>query len=188
MHFPVVFNGNQNPGNCAGQKLNHEHDFQVIGGKWRTIIGLSFFLWWAIGYVGVAGIVILFPDWRDAWLTMSLPTVLFALYYFVIPESPMWLICHGREAEAKAILDKASVRNGLTPISAHHWSKILEATGHSNAIMNAVPTIKEVSRDDDAASDVTYSSSASSSGGGGYLSLIKTPNVRKKTLILFTSW
>lgn len=60
-------------------------------------------------------------------LFMSLPTLLFSVYIFLIPESPMWLYCNQREREAKDILDRAALKNGIEPITEKHWEKILEA-------------------------------------------------------------
>lgn len=135
---------------------------EVVNGKWRTILGCGTFLFWGVGYITLPGIVWLFPNWRHAWAAMSLPTVLFAAYYYIIPESPLWLICNSREEEAKAILRDAAKRNGMEPMTKAQWNKIMEASALGSQ------------------SDVSSSS--------GFTSLVKTPNLRKRSLILFISW
>ena len=81
-------------------------------------------------------IVWLLPNWRHSMLAMSLPTLLFSVYAFLIPESPMWLYCNQRESEAKKILDEAALKNGMEPITEKHWAKILEAKLQSERLIS----------------------------------------------------
>jgi len=90
---------------------------EILGnGKWRTIVGLSTLYFWAFGFVTISAIVYALPNWRWAFLAVSLPTVLFANYAYLIPESPMWLISQGHISQAQAILNEAATKNGLPPV------------------------------------------------------------------------
>jgi hypothetical protein len=91
---------------------------EILGnGKWRTIVGLSTLYFWAIGFVTVSAIVYALPNWRWAFFAISLPTLLFLNYAYLIPESPMWLISQGLIVQAQRILNEAAVRNGLRPVN-----------------------------------------------------------------------
>jgi MFS family permease len=90
---------------------------EILGnGKWRTIVGLSTLYFWAMGFVTISGIVYALPNWRWAFLAVSLPTLLFANYAYLIPESPMWLISQGRVHQAQDILNDAARTNGLPAV------------------------------------------------------------------------
>ena len=97
---------------------------EILGnGKWRTIVGLSTLYFWAMGFVTVGAIVYALPNWRWAFLAISLPTLLFVNYAYLIPESPMWLISQGLLSEAQVILNQAALRNKLPPVQGHHSQK-----------------------------------------------------------------
>jgi len=88
------------------------------------VVGLSTLYFWAAGFVTVSAIVFALPNWRMAFLAMSLPTLAFINFSKVIPESPMWLISQGRIPEAQQILNEAASRNGLNPVT--ELAKIVE--------------------------------------------------------------
>ena len=96
--------------------------------KKRVIYGLSTLGCWAIGYVSTPGIVYLLPNWRIAFLAMSLPTLLFVFYLWVLPESPTWLIHKGRIEEAAAILEQVSLKNNLPILDESFIRKTEEAS------------------------------------------------------------
>ncbi len=136
---------------------------ESLGGKWRTIVGLgTFFIAWSLGYVLTALVCWQLTDWREAWFAMSAPTLFFVIYAFAIPESPMWLVIRGRNDEARETVNAARIDNGLKPLDDDIvWCKMLEAYR---------------SESDDGDSD------------SGPLSVLKAPNARKRSLILFTVW
>jgi putative MFS transporter len=92
-------------------------EFAPTEHRGRTVVLLESF--WAYGTVLAAligaTIVPLHEGWRIALLLGTLP----ALYIFVIrrtiPESPRWLLAHGREREARAIAQQAGVKIDMTP-------------------------------------------------------------------------
>ncbi|MGI6870630.1 MULTISPECIES: MFS transporter [Amycolatopsis] len=56
--------------------------------------------------------------WRAILIVPVAGAVIFILLYRSLPESPRWLVLHGRSAEAEKILRAAEVREGLdTPVS-----------------------------------------------------------------------
>jgi len=76
--------------------------------------------------------------WRWMFVAVVVPSVIFTIASFLIPESPRWLLTHGREADAASVLSRvgganyarAEVTNIDTAISAEasearsNWSEI----------------------------------------------------------------
>ncbi|XP_028178694.1 organic cation transporter protein-like isoform X1 [Ostrinia furnacalis] len=85
---------------------------ELVGGKWVTIAGVCNFFPLPLAYIIVSLLSIVMPNWRDLQLTLSLPGCLLLLLWFVLPESPRWLLSMGRTQEAKVILEKAAKFNG----------------------------------------------------------------------------
>lgn len=152
---------------------------EVVSGKWKIILGCGTFIFWIIGYVSIPLIVWIFPNWRDAWMAMFIPTPFLLLYYFVIPESPIWLVSNGREDEAKVILQKAAYKNGRGPISEKRWRDLMEEN-----FLASSESEGDFEDDDDETSSASFSTKTPS----GLVSLVKTPNIRKRSLILFAIW
>ena len=50
-------------------------------------------------------------DWRYMLGVMAIPSLVYSVLVFSIPESPRWLITKGREGEAKSILSKLGFTN-----------------------------------------------------------------------------
>lgn len=75
-------------------------------------------VWWPIGAT-ICGIVstALLPldNWRLLLLFMVLPALLLFWVRRDVPESPMFLVRKGREAEAREVIDGMAKRTGVTP-------------------------------------------------------------------------
>lgn len=56
-------------------------------------------------------------DWRYMLGVMAIPSLIYSILVFSIPESPRWLITQGREAEAKTILNKLGFANADAEIT-----------------------------------------------------------------------
>lgn len=55
---------------------------EMVGPSKRRIAGVCVQLFWTIGYVGVAGLAALFPDWRNLQYAITLPSIFFLLYWW----------------------------------------------------------------------------------------------------------
>ncbi|XP_037082089.1 organic cation transporter protein-like [Pollicipes pollicipes] len=79
---------------------------ESVGGSWRAILGISYEYTFAIGFMSLAGIAYGLKPWMHLQLCIVIPAVLFFSFYFIIPESPRWLLSNGREEEARVIIEK----------------------------------------------------------------------------------
>ncbi|CAB3226717.1 unnamed protein product [Arctia plantaginis] len=84
---------------------------ELVGGKWVTIAGVCNFFWLPLAYIVVSLLSLLMPNWRDLQLSLSVPGCALLVLWFVLPESPRWLMSMGKTQEAKIILEKAAKFN-----------------------------------------------------------------------------
>lgn len=72
-------------------------------------------IWWPVGAT-LCGIVstALQPNWRLMLVVMVLPALLLFWVRLSVPESPMFLVRRGRDAEARAVINSLVERTGAT--------------------------------------------------------------------------
>lgn len=85
---------------------------ELVEGNWRTVAGICYLFPVSLSYMSIAGIAWLLRDWRDLQLAVSLPGFLFLAVWWVLPESPRWLLAMGKTQEVMAILKTAAKVNG----------------------------------------------------------------------------
>jgi MFS family permease len=85
---------------------------ELVGGNWRTVAGISYLFPVSLSYITIAGMGWLLRDWRQLQLAISLPGLIFLILWWVLPESPRWLLAMGRTNEVMTILQKAANYNG----------------------------------------------------------------------------
>ncbi|XP_056344051.1 solute carrier family 22 member 3 [Oenanthe melanoleuca] len=126
---------------------------EIVGSDQR-IVGIVIQIFFTLGILILPGIAYLIPTWQGIQLAISLPNFLFLLYYWVVPESPRWLLTRKKGEKALKIMRNIAKHNGkfLSP----HYSEI--------TISN-----EEVSNP-------------------SFLDLVRTPQMRRNTLILMYAW
>ncbi|XP_048240195.1 organic cation transporter protein-like [Haliotis rufescens] len=96
---------------CIGQYLVcFVFGMEIVGPSKRMWAGVAMNLFWSAGNMVTALSAYLFRDWRTRQLIVSVPAVVFAYLYF-IPESPRWLLKHGKQEEAKRIVANIAKKN-----------------------------------------------------------------------------
>ncbi|XP_013381564.1 organic cation transporter protein-like [Lingula anatina] len=86
---------------------------ELVGPHKRMIAGTVVGIVSTAGGVVVTGIAYFLRDWRHLQLSISAPYLVFAATLFwLLPESPRWLLTKGRHEEAEKILRRAAKMNG----------------------------------------------------------------------------
>ncbi|XP_038075650.1 organic cation transporter protein-like [Patiria miniata] len=148
---------------CAygGNLMIYVLAFEIVGPKNRVGTTTVLFLVFAVGYMILSLVAFLLREWRHLQLAISLPFVLTFLAIIVFPESPRWLITKGRYKEATKIIEKIAKVNG-TEAPQDLLNKLSEDSKEDKKQPSRIPVTQ--------------------------LDLIRTPNLRKKTLILWVDW
>ncbi|NXL41648.1 S22A3 protein, partial [Podilymbus podiceps] len=126
---------------------------EIVGSDQR-IVGIVIQMFFTLGIMILPGIAYLVPTWQGIQLAISLPNFLFLLYYWVVPESPRWLLTRKKGEKALKIVHNIAKHNGkyLSP----HYTEI---TISNEEVINP-----------------------------SFLDLVRTPQMRRNTLILMYAW
>jgi len=86
---------------------------EVVGGAWASVMGVGLEYFWAVAWLSLGGLALLFPNWRHLVLATSAPGLIgVVLILLFMPESPRWLFIGGRREEAEEIVRKGASING----------------------------------------------------------------------------
>uniref|UniRef100_A0A3B2W7B3 Solute carrier family 22 (organic cation transporter), member 3 n=1 Tax=Mus musculus TaxID=10090 RepID=A0A3B2W7B3_MOUSE len=100
---------------------------EIVGSKQRRIVGIVIQMFFTLGIIILPGIAYFTPSWQGIQLAISLPSFLFLLYYWVVPESPRWLITRKQGEKALQILRRVAKCNGKHLSS--NYSEVHERRG-----------------------------------------------------------
>ncbi|KAL5813331.1 hypothetical protein ACOSQ3_028281 [Xanthoceras sorbifolium] len=87
---------------------------EKVGRKWRNLVGIMDFFFFTAGTVSLPAIAYMNRDssWRAIYLWTSVPALVYsAILYFLVSESPRWLLMQGRQEEAMKTLKSLSTLN-----------------------------------------------------------------------------
>ncbi|XP_014270701.1 organic cation transporter protein isoform X2 [Halyomorpha halys] len=85
---------------------------ELVGGKWLTISGVSYLFPLPLGYITISGIAYFIKGWRSLQLAITLPALVFLPLWWVLPESPRWLLTMCQGEKVITVLKKAAKFNG----------------------------------------------------------------------------
>ncbi|XP_035825419.1 organic cation transporter protein [Aplysia californica] len=85
---------------------------ELVGRKWRVLAGIAIQYYWCLGMFIVDIVAFAIRDWKTLQLAMSCYAVCFLSVWWLVPESPRWLINKGRVEEARAIMERVAKANG----------------------------------------------------------------------------
>ncbi|XP_041034084.1 solute carrier family 22 member 2-like [Carcharodon carcharias] len=130
---------------------------ELVVSEYRRTAGILNQLSFSFGVMLLPAIAYFLPAWRNLQLAITIPNFLFLTYYWLIPESPRWLLSQRKVAEALKVLQQVAKRNG------NILSMKLEVTNSvdQNGEKANCPSVIE---------------------------LVRTPQMRKHTLILMVNW
>lgn len=85
---------------------------EYVGVKYTMLTGIVIEIPFAMGELVLALEAYLIRDWFTLQIVAHLPLLALLGLYFIIPESPRWLMAVGRVQEAKKIIEKGAKING----------------------------------------------------------------------------
>ncbi|XP_067006278.2 carcinine transporter [Anabrus simplex] len=139
---------------------------ELMGPSYRTFAGMVICMFFALGMSLLALLGYLLRDWFTLSLATSVPFVLLFSYYWIIPESPRWLLSKNRIDEAEEIVQTMARVNGkkvpknfLRKLELENQKTLTNGACRKDEPVNATP-----------------------------MDILRHPNIRKKFFILAFDW
>ncbi|XP_070568252.1 organic cation transporter protein-like [Ptychodera flava] len=98
---------------------------ELVGPSKRVLVGMINSASFAVGYLLMVLLAYFIREWWLLQLTISLPAILLFTYWWVLPESPRWLISVGKMEIAEEIIRSMGRVNGVElpeKISDQSWN------------------------------------------------------------------
>ncbi|VAH96651.1 unnamed protein product [Triticum turgidum subsp. durum] len=92
---------------------------ELVGRRWRDTVCVAGFFCFTLGFLSLPALAYTFREasWRNMYLWTSVPSLCYAiLFYFVVQESPRWLLVRGRRQDAIDTLQQMQI-GGITSSS-----------------------------------------------------------------------
>ncbi|XP_023337932.1 organic cation transporter protein isoform X1 [Eurytemora carolleeae] len=84
---------------------------EMLGPAYRTMAGMMLCLVFAVALMILAGLAYMFNTWFNLALITSLPFLSLFVYWWIVPESPRWLLSTGRIDEAEVVVQRIAKWN-----------------------------------------------------------------------------
>ena len=86
----------------------------MVGKESRVHAGVVIQLFYSVGFVLSAGLAFLFRhDWRWFQIAISIPGMFLLVFWWIIPESPRWMLGHGQKDKAIELIKKVAKTNDM---------------------------------------------------------------------------
>ncbi|CAD6203900.1 unnamed protein product [Miscanthus lutarioriparius] len=88
---------------------------ELVGKRCRNMVSAAAFFGFALGFLSLPALAYAFRDasWRNMYFWTSVPCLCYSvLIYFLVPESPRWLLVRGRKLDAIEALRQIMSLNG----------------------------------------------------------------------------
>ncbi|XP_011869932.1 PREDICTED: organic cation transporter protein isoform X2 [Vollenhovia emeryi] len=135
---------------------------EIVGTKWRAAITVLYQIPFSLGHMSLAGLAFWFRHWQQLQIAITLPSIILLSYWWIVPESPRWLLAVGKQREACKILQRAVDVNKVEHVD--------------------VPEIVRKHCLHQSLTKTTLDYKAS------FFDLLRTPNMRVKSLCIFFNW
>ncbi|XP_055328794.1 beta-alanine transporter-like [Paramacrobiotus metropolitanus] len=136
---------------------------ELIGPAPRALMSVIVSVYYTLSILLIGGVSYFLPSWKPFALVSSLPLIIFIGFYWVMPESPRWLLSQRRYDEVAQFFRKIA-RVNKRPLE----------PGFDKRLPEILRRIDEDARAADERGDRRYTT----------WDLFRTPNMCKKTLIL----
>ncbi|XP_066594705.1 organic cation transporter 1-like [Prorops nasuta] len=153
---------------------------ELMGPRYRTFAGMVICMFFATAMSLLALLGYLLRHWYTLSLATSVPFILLFSYYWIIPESPRWLLSKNRIDEAEVIVQHMAKVNGKTVPTNFLRKMEIEIMKRQGISCNGKNS-SEVSLDLENEERLPPASATP-------MDLIRNPNIRKKFFILAFDW
>lgn len=133
---------------------------EMVSPKFRSTVGVAINFGWCLAFISLPGVAWIIRDWFWMQLALTIPKLLFVSVFWLVPESPRWLLVRNDREALRRVVLKASKKNGINE-------------DYAQSEMDKLLLMTE---------DMKTSSAAT------VVDLFKTPRLRKHTIILFYNW
>ncbi|XP_008549084.1 organic cation transporter protein [Microplitis demolitor] len=154
---------------------------ELMGPRYRTFAGMVICMFFATAMCLLALLGYLLRNWFSLSLATSVPFILLFSYWWIIPESPRWLLSKNRIDEAEVIVQHMARVNRKT-VPTNFLRKIEMETLKKRGISCNGRNSSELSMEMQTNEDRPPPPSATP------MDIIKNPNIRKKFFILAFDW
>lgn len=136
---------------------------EVVGPDKRSFFGLAYEFGWATGYLVLALVAYIIKSWFYVQLVAMVAALILVVGYWVLPESPRWLMANRKFPRARKIIMKAVERNEKDKEDAELKFELLKKEFDKEQPKNVFRKAT-------------------------VFDLLKSPVLRKRTLILYFCW
>ncbi|ULU06006.1 hypothetical protein L3Y34_018130 [Caenorhabditis briggsae] len=133
---------------------------ELVGKQYRSIIAVIANVFSVIGGMGLAILAYFIVDYRFLHAAIAIPSLIFITYYWIIHESARWLVSQEKYDDANVVLCATA-----------NWNKKTVPKDWANQVGKKM--------------DVTVTKKKDTFG---VIDLIRTPQMRKRTLTNFVMW
>ncbi|KAJ7392479.1 hypothetical protein OS493_012145 [Desmophyllum pertusum] len=84
---------------------------EYVGKRHRHVIGVALWYFWVLSLLLLPLVAYLIRDWRTLSIVGAVPGLVQIFFWWFIPESPRWLLAHGKPNEAMEELKKVAAFN-----------------------------------------------------------------------------
>lgn len=135
---------------------------EIVGTQWRAAITVLYQIPFSLGHMSLAGLALVFRHWQHLQIAITLPSIILLGYWWIIPESPRWLLAVGRQRRACEVLQKGANINKIKDVDIPDL--VRQHCLHQNS--------KKTESDHKAS----------------FVDMFRTPNMRIKSLSIFFNW
>ncbi|KAK9305048.1 hypothetical protein QLX08_003746 [Tetragonisca angustula] len=153
---------------------------ELMGPRYRTFAGMVICMFFASAMSLLAVLGYLLRHWFTLSLATSVPFVLLFSYYWIIPESPRWLLSKNRIDEAEVIVQRMAKINGRTVPNNFLRKMEVEILRRQGVSCNGTNSSENPESNE--------TEDRSPPPAATPMDLIRNPNIRKKFFILAFDW